>query len=61
MDGSLLDKDNLKAISDMAKEKDYQIWIEEVSDKNNNPLAVFIEDGMVVPTTEKSKSKKKPS
>lgn len=58
MDGSLLDKDNLKLVSEMAKEKDFQIWIEEVSNDNNNPLAVYIEDGMVVPMEVKKPVKK---
>jgi DNA repair exonuclease SbcCD ATPase subunit len=58
MDGSLLDKDNLKAISDMAKEKDYQIWIETISNENIDPLAVYIEDGSIVKVEPKRNGRK---
>ena len=59
MDGSLLDKDNLKLVAEMAKEKDFQIWVETISNENTDPLAVYIEDGTVVATPEKPKRKKK--
>lgn len=45
MDGSLLDSDNLKLIGEMAKEKDYQIWMEVVDDTGK--VGVYIEDGEV--------------
>ena len=45
LDGSLLDKDNLKLIRDMAKDQDYQVWIERVGDADK--AAVIIEDGRV--------------
>jgi len=45
-DGSLLDKDNLKVISDMAKDKEYQVWIECVDDGSGKP-AIYIEDGEI--------------
>lgn len=45
LDGSLLDKDNLKLIRDMAKAADYQVWIERVGDADK--AAVIIEDGKV--------------
>ena len=32
-DGSLLDKDMLKTIKDICKDKDYQLFIEKVSDE----------------------------
>ncbi len=44
-DGSLLDDKTLKMIEDMAKDEDFQIWIERVGDKDAN--AVVIEDGEV--------------
>lgn len=45
-EGSLLDPDNLALIAAMAKERDYQVWIErcDVSGK----IGVVIEDGAVV-------------
>jgi len=45
MDGSLLDKENMKIISDMIKEKDYQVWIERVEEDGN--VGITIEDGQV--------------
>lgn len=53
-DGSLLDKDNLKLIEKMAKEKDYQVWIERV--ETDDEIAVIIEDGMI--KTVKTKEKR---
>ena len=44
-DGSLLDKKNLALITEMAKEKDFQVWIETVGD---NGVGVIIEDGKVL-------------
>src|SRR5690606_34719409 len=45
MDGSLLDDANLTAIAELAKEKDFQVWVERVGDPG--PMGVLIEDGMV--------------
>ena len=45
MDGSLLDSDNMALIEDMAREKDFQIWIERVADGEG--AGVVIEDGEV--------------
>lgn len=45
LDGSLLDVDNLALIREMAAERDYQIWIERVSDQSG--VGVVIEDGLV--------------
>lgn len=45
LDGSLLDADNLALIADMAREHDYQVWIERVG--NADEGAVIIEDGAV--------------
>jgi len=51
-DGSLLDDENMEVIRSMAREKDFQIWIEVVGDK----VGIQIEDGLVkgapVPGTE---------
>lgn len=45
-DGSLLDEQHLAIIADMARENDYQIWIERVG--NGDECGVIIEDGQVV-------------
>jgi len=45
MDGSLLDSDGLALIADMAKDADYQVWIERVG--NGDGMGVIIEDGEV--------------
>jgi DNA repair exonuclease SbcCD ATPase subunit len=44
-DGSLLDRDNLAALEQMAQEHDFQCWIERVGD--DSPVAIVIEDGQV--------------
>lgn len=44
-DGSLLDEANMQVIADMVKEKDYQVWVERVSDKG--AAAIVVEDGSV--------------
>lgn len=44
-DGSLLDSDNLAAISKMVKDNDYQLWIERVSD--DDTMGIYIEDGEI--------------
>ena len=45
MDGSLLDSTNMKAIEDLAKDKDYQVWVEVVSDEEE--MGIVIENGEV--------------
>ena len=52
MDGSLLDSDNMAAITELAEENDFQVWIERVSDGPG--LGIYIEDGSIVsqPATE---------
>ena len=47
LDGSLLDAENLALIAQMAKDQDYQIWIERVGDSDG--FGIIIEDGMVSP------------
>ncbi|MEV4991244.1 AAA family ATPase [Pseudarthrobacter sp. LMD1-1-1.1] len=44
-DGSLLDADNLSLIESMAKEHDFQVWIEMVDDSGER--GIVIEDGLV--------------
>lgn len=44
-DGSLLDKDNMAVIAELAKEFDFQIWIEKVDDTGK--VGVYIEDGEI--------------
>jgi DNA repair exonuclease SbcCD ATPase subunit len=44
-DGSLLDADNLKVIEEMARDKDFQVWIERVDDSGK--IGIYIEDGEV--------------
>lgn len=46
MDGSLLDSANMKIISDMAKEHDYQIWVERVDETGK--VGIVIEDGEII-------------
>ncbi len=45
LDGSLLDADNLALISEMAREHDYQVWVEKVADGSG--VGILIEDGQV--------------
>ncbi|MCK4501210.1 AAA family ATPase [Candidatus Babeliales bacterium] len=44
-DGSLLDKDNMKVIGEMAKDKDFQVFIEAVDDSGKT--GIVIENGEV--------------
>ncbi len=44
-DGSLLDEDSLKLMADMAKEKDYQVWIERVD--GSGKTGFVLEDGHI--------------
>jgi DNA repair exonuclease SbcCD ATPase subunit len=45
-DGSLLDKDSMQVVEDMAREHDFQVMIEQVS--NGDPVGIVIEQGEVV-------------
>lgn len=46
-DGSLLDEDSMKVIAEMAKEGDYQFWVEIVGDGSNiEGVSILMEDGM---------------
>lgn len=44
-DGSLLDEESLRAVADMAKTGDYQVWIEKV--ETSGKVGIVIEDGHV--------------
>ena len=44
-DGSLLDSDSLRLIAEMAQERDYQVWVERVSD--DGKVGFVIEDGQL--------------
>jgi len=46
LDGSLLDSENFKVIEQMAKDNDFQVWIEKVSE--DGKVGVYIEDGQIV-------------
>jgi DNA repair exonuclease SbcCD ATPase subunit len=45
-DGSLLDSDGMKLLEGLAKERDFQVWIETVGE--DKTVGVHIEDGQVV-------------
>ena len=45
MDGSLLDSDAMKIVADMARDGDFQVWVETVSD-GDGP-GIIIEDGHI--------------
>jgi len=49
-DGSALDSDSMKALGDLATEKDYQVWIEKVDESGK--VGIVIEDGAVVAVNE---------
>ncbi len=44
-DGSLLDDDGLAMIAELAREKDYQVWVERVDSSGKN--GIVMEDGAV--------------
>lgn len=44
-DGSLLDSDNMRMIEEMAKDQDFQVWVEKVDESGE--VGVVIEDGEV--------------
>jgi len=51
-DGSLLDSENMEIIQSMAREKDFQVWIEKVDESGQ--VGVYIEDGEIKKKGEKS-------
>lgn len=48
MKGNDLDAESLETVCKLADEKDYQVWIEKVSDDKKNKSGFIIEDGSVV-------------
>lgn len=46
MNGSFLDADSMATIATMAADKDYQVWVERVSDGTS--VGVVLEDGEVL-------------
>ncbi|MFA5392051.1 MAG: AAA family ATPase [Candidatus Omnitrophota bacterium] len=49
-DASLLDEAGMKAIVDLAREKDYQLWLEVVDDTGK--MGIYIEEGEIKPKGE---------
>lgn len=45
LDGSLLDEDNMKVIEQMAKDQDYQVWVEVVD--SSGKVGFYVEDGEI--------------
>jgi predicted ATP-dependent endonuclease of OLD family len=50
-DGSLIDEEGLKIISEMVESNDFQLFIEKVS--TDGSIGILIEDGSIVPQAEK--------
>lgn len=46
-DGSLLDRDNLQALNDLAADRGYQVWVERVDDGEGS-TGIVIREGAVV-------------
>lgn len=46
-DGSLLDDNSIQIIKDMAKDKDFQIWIEYMSRNDQDRIGIYIQDGQI--------------
>ena len=44
-DGSLLDSENLELLAELAREHDFQVWVERVDESGT--VGVVIEDGQV--------------
>lgn len=51
-EGSLLDRESLDVIAELAGANDYQVWLECVDETGN--LGVVIEDGMVASTKQQN-------
>jgi DNA repair exonuclease SbcCD ATPase subunit len=50
--GSLLDEDNLAILAEMAREEDFQVWIERVD--SSGKVGIVMEDGMVKTVNEEA-------
>jgi hypothetical protein len=46
-DGSVLDDKSIEIIDEMARDKDFQIWVEYASRNSKDKVGVYIEDGKV--------------
>ena len=44
-EGSFLDQEGLRTIAEMAREKGYQVWVED--NRSTDPMAIVMEDGSV--------------
>lgn len=51
-DGSLLDSESFRVLEDMATDKDFQVWVEQVDETGQ--VGIVIEDGEVVAVNEKA-------
>lgn len=51
-DGSLLDDDAMKALEEMASEREMQVWIERVGERISGKFGVVIRDGSVASVAE---------
>ncbi len=58
-EGSLLDEDALKLVAEMARDHDYQVWVERVS--SDVKVGILIEDGMVKAVDGKAPPAPKPA
>ena len=47
-DGSLLDRENLAALNELAADKGYQVWVERVDDDEDSAEGIVIREGSVV-------------
>lgn len=46
-DGSLLDDESMAIVKEMAKDEDYQVWLEYASRNSDDRIGIYIEDGKV--------------
>lgn len=46
-DGSLLDDESMNIVREMARDEDFQVWIEYASRNEDDKMGVYIEDGEV--------------
>lgn len=58
-DGALLDDNSMKLLGDMAREHDFQLWIELV--KPNETTGIVLENGAIVGQDAKPRERKKPA
>ena len=46
-DGALLDKENIELCKKLAKEYNFQLWIEDASDEKSDENAIWVEEGFI--------------